>query len=311
MEQTIKGVFLDAGSIGEDIDLSELSKYSCDLWPHTSSASIVERCQNADFIITNKVVLDAIVLTQLPNLKLICVAATGVNNIDLVAAQRQGILVKNVTDYAGTSIAQLTFSLMAELLAHTSRYAALVKQGAWSKSQHFCLFDKPIVELSGKTIGLIGYGTLAKSVEKIARAYDMNVLIAERKDANELREGRTSFTQVIEQADVISIHSPLTVETKDLISAIEFNAMKPSAVVVNTARGGVVNETALLQALSEQKIAGAATDVLTQEPPPPDHIMVTHSLENLIVTPHIAWASVEARERLMRKVIENIESYFN
>lgn len=311
MEQAISGVFLDAGSLGNDIDLSELTKLSCTCWPQTTKSEVVQRCLNADFIITNKVVIDAEVIAQLPNLKLICVAATGMNNIDLQAAKQNNILVKNVTDYAGSSIAQLTFSLLGELWGHTSRYGSLVKQGAWSQSEHFCLFDKPIIEFSGKKMGLIGYGTLAKSVEKIAQAYDMDILIADRKGEEVTRPGRVPFLQVIEQADVISIHCPLTQDTENLISAAELNKMKSSAVIINTARGGIINEEALLKALANNNIAGVATDVLTVEPPTTEHPMLTHSLDNLIITPHIAWASIEARKRLLNKVIENIESHFN
>lgn len=311
MEQAFKGVFLDAGSLGNDIDLSKLAKLGCTFWPKSANSEVIERCLGADYIVTNKVVIDAHIMSKLPKLKLICVAATGTNNIDLAAAEARNIMVKNVSDYAGSSIAQLTFSLLGELWSHTSKYNALVKNGDWCKSEHFCLFDKPIVEFSGKKIGLIGYGTLAKSVEKIARAYDMEIIIAERKGAEYVRSGRVSFQHVIEEADVISIHSPLTLETKNLISTPELNSMKATAVVINTARGGIVNEPALLKALGNNTIAGAATDVLTVEPPSPEHQMLTHSLDNLLVTPHIAWASMEARKRLLNKVIENIESYFN
>ena len=303
-------MFLDADTLGDDLDLSELLTYSCQLWPMSNETNVIERCQNADFIITNKVVINAETMSKLPKLKLICVAATGMNNVDLVAAKKRNIQVKNVTNYAGSSIAQLTFSLISELLCHTNYYVNLVQQGKWSQSPHFCVLDRPIVELSGKKIALVGYGALAQSVEKIAQAYDMQVLICERKNATTIRHGRVSFEEALSSADIFSVHCPLSAETQDLIGVNEFKAMKNTAVIINTARGGIVNEEQLLTALSQQEIAGAATDVLTQEPPHPDHIMLAAKANNLIITPHIAWATKEARQRLLNKVLVNVQQTF-
>ena len=309
MTKKLTGVFLDAATFGQDINLEPLTDLPIDWQMHSYSSQneVLQRCAGAQVIVTNKVQLDAQVLSQLPELKLICVAATGMNNIDLDAAEKLSISVKNVKNYAGNSVAQLVFSLLLELVNNTTRYSNLVKQGDWSKSKSFCLLDFPITELTGKTIGLVGYGTLAKSVEKIALAFDMKVLIAEHKNASILREARTSFDDVIKHSDVISVHCPLTVETTDLISETELKRMKPSAVLINTARGGVVNETDLLQALKQKVIAGAATDVLTVEPPPKDHVLLSEQLDNLIITPHIAWARIEARQRLLEQVCSNIK----
>jgi glycerate dehydrogenase len=232
------------------------------------------------------------------------------NNVDLVAAKSHGITVKNVKNYAGNSVAQLVISLMLELLNNTSKYRERVAQGAWSQSKSFCLLDFPITEVTGRTLGLIGYGTLAKSVEKIALAFDMKVLIAEHKNASVLRQGRTSFDDVIKHSDVISVHCPLTAETTNLISKTELELMKDTAVIINTARGGIINEADLLQALKQKTITGAATDVLNIEPPPEDHILLTEQLENLIITPHIAWASIEARQRLLNQISSNIKQHF-
>ncbi len=308
---SVKGVFLDASTLGSDIDLQPLTDMNCQCWPMSSPEQLLERCEGAEYIVTNKVVISADVMRQLPELKLICVAATGMNNVDLVVAKELGIRVKNVTDYAGSSIAQLVFSLLSELLLHTRTYIDLVREGAWSQSPHFCLFDKPIVELAGKTIGLIGYGSLAKSVEKVARAYDMKVLVADRKGRVHIQQGRTGFEQVLQQADIISIHCPLTADTENLISTAEFELMKSSAVLINTARGGIVDEVALLEALENKQIAAAATDVLSQEPPSADHVLLAHQPDNLLITPHIAWATVEARERVLAQVIGNINEYFS
>lgn len=306
-----KGAFVDASTLGGDIELSLLTELSCRCWATTSPEQMVERVIDADYIITNKVVIDADMMAQLPKLKLICVAATGTNNIDLEAADKLGITVRNVTDYAGSSIAQLVFSLISELLLHTRSYIDLVRAGHWSNSPHFCLFDKPIVELAGKTIGLIGYGTLAKSVEKVARAYDMKVLIAARKGEAATITGRQAFEQVLKQADIISIHCPLTAETENLISTAEFELMKTTAVLINTARGGIVDEQALLHALRDKKIAAAATDVLSQEPPSNNHPMLINQPDNLLITPHIAWATVEARQRVLSQVVGNINDFFS
>lgn len=310
--KNLTGVFLDAATLGQDINLEPLNALPID-WQinsYSSSDEVLQRCADAQVIITNKVQLDAQTLSQLPELKLICVAATGMNNVDLDAASKQSIAVKNVKNYAGNSVAQLVFSLLLELVNNTSRYSELVKEGNWSKSKSFCLLDFPIAELTDKTIGLIGYGTLAKSVEKIARAFDMKVIIAEHKDAKTIRAGRVRFTELLTDSDVISVHCPLTAQTTDLIAATEFGLMKPSAVIINTARGGIVNEADLLQALKRKTISGAATDVLNIEPPPEDHILLTEQLDNLIITPHIAWASIEARQRLLNQVSENIKQHF-
>ncbi len=309
-QNSIQGVFLDAATLGSDIDLSVLGSMSCHCWDTSSPEQVIARAKDADYIVTNKVIINKNVMSQLPKLKLICVAATGVNNIDIPAAKELGITVKNVTNYAGSSIAQLVFSLLSELLLHTNHYSQLVRAGKWSDSPHFCLFDKPIIELTGKTIGLIGYGALAKSVEKVALAYDMKVLIAGRKGQSKLDSNRLPFEQVLRQADIVSIHCPLTADTTDLIAAEEFAIMKPSAVLINTARGGIVNEVALLQALASKQIAAAATDVLTVEPPTKDHPLLLNQPDNLIITPHIAWATREARSRVLEKVVNNIKEFF-
>ncbi|MBU2916971.1 D-2-hydroxyacid dehydrogenase [Psychrosphaera sp. F3M07] len=308
----LTGVFLDAATMGQDIDLELLNALPLDWisYPYTSPNEVLERSNNAQVIITNKVKLDASVLSQLPDLKLICVAATGMDNIDLIAADAHGVVVKNAKNYAGNSVAQLVISLMLELVNNTSKYSQRVQQGYWSKSKSFCLLDFPISELTNKTLGLIGYGTLAKSVEKIAAAFDMNVIISDHKDANTVREGRVSFDEVLKTSDVISIHCPLTAKTTNLISAAELNLMKSNAVIINTARGGIINEADLIEALQQNKILGAAVDVLTVEPPTADHLMLNTPLDNLIITPHIAWASVEARQRLLQQVCDNITEHF-
>lgn len=307
----VKGVFLDSDSLGPDIDLNGLKDLpvAWTWYPHTSKAQTLTRCADAEIIITNKVVIDQAVLAACPNLRLICVAATGMNNIDLDAAKAAHVAVKNVSNYAGNSVAQVIFASVLQLLTHTLAYDNAVQQGAWSESKQFCLFNFPITELTGKTLGLIGYGTLAKTVEKIARAFDMDVLISDHKGATTIRDGRVAFDTVIAESDVLSLHCPLSDATTHLIAMDELQKMKSSAILVNTARGGIVDEMALVEALTDNIIAGAVVDVITQEPPPVDYPLLQTDLPNLILTPHIAWASVEARQRLTAQLVGNVASY--
>lgn len=304
----INGVFLDAGTLGPDLDLSPMRKLPINWQFHdfTAPEQTIERSQGAQVIITNKVVLDGHTLSHLSNLKLICIAATGMNNVDLKAAEQQGIDVKNVLDYAGSSVAQLVFNVLLELTTHASQYNQLVSTGKWSESQSFCLFDYPMIELTGKTMGLIGYGNLGKSVEHLAKAFGMQVLIAEQKGAGKIRPGRVPFEQVLKEADAISIHCPLTDGTRDLFTASEFKQMKSSALIINTARGGIINEPDLIDALNNGEIAGAAVDVITAEPPARDYPLIVNKPDNLIITPHIAWATLEARTRLLQQLVSNI-----
>ncbi|MGB0361137.1 MAG: NAD(P)-dependent oxidoreductase, partial [Endozoicomonas sp.] len=187
-------------------------------------------------------------------------------------------------------------------------YNQLVKEGKWSKTPLFCLLDYPMMELSEKTMGLIGYGNLAKSVEHLARSFGMNILISERKDAQTVRAGRVSFQTLLNESDIISIHCPLTENTRDLFGIPEFKAMKPSAILVNTARGGIVNEMELISALNNNEIAGAAVDVISTEPPPKDYPLIGNQPDNLIITPHIAWATLESRTRLLHLLANNIKN---
>ncbi|MCQ8878159.1 D-2-hydroxyacid dehydrogenase [Pseudoalteromonas shioyasakiensis] len=277
-------------------------------YTHTSAEQVVCHSENAHVLITNKVILNRSTLAQLPQLKLICVAATGTNNIDLDAAKEQGIAVTNVADYSTASVVQHTFALITNLLGNSHRYIIDSQQGMWQKSAMFCRLDYPINEIAGKTFVIIGYGSLGKAVADVAKAFGANVVISERK-GHSPREGRTEFTQAIKQADIISIHCPLTDESRDLISAPELLLMKPNAVLINTARGGIVNETELAYALSQSQIAGAGFDVLTKEPAAEDNPLVNYSGDNLILTPHIAWASAESINRLVSQVSLNIKAF--
>lgn len=303
-------VFLDAASLG-DADLAALQQPGCELqlFPYSAPADIVDRLQHADIAIVNKCRLDATVLAQLPRLKAIMVAATGMDNIDLTAAATQGIQVFNVKDYAGTAVPQHVFALLLALSNQLCQYQQAVQRGDWSRSQNFCLLDYPMFELAGKTMVIAGYGSLGQATAELAKAFGMRVLIAERPDAETVRPGRTDFNAALAQADVISLHCPLTPSTRHLINQQRLVQLKPGAILINTARGGLVDSDALIAALRSGQLQAAALDVLDSEPPPVDHPLLNCQLPNLLLTPHIGWASREARARMVQKIADNICSY--
>lgn len=308
----MKAVFLDYATFSTAIDLSPIRASVSELvfFPLTGASQIVDRAHDADIIITNKVVLTQSVLEQLPKLKLICVAATGTNNIDLLGAKQQRITVTNAKDYAGTSVAQYVFSQLLNLYQDISHHNDLVSKGHWSNSPTFCLHDKPIQELSGKTLGILGYGHIGQAVAKLAEAIGMQVLIAERPLAESVRSQRVSFSEMLTNADIVSLHCPLTKETDALFGQQTISKMKKGAVLVNTARGALVDNTALKQALMDGQLGHAILDVLNQEPPAADHILLDKQLTNITITGHIAWASQQAQQRLINIIGDNITHFF-
>src|SRR5699024_6783433 len=274
MTSTIRrGCFLDTGTLGSDIDWTPLAG-TLDHWRwhhHTHASDTAARIADASVIVTNKVVLDTDLLAAATQLELVCIAATGTDNVDLDAAAVRGIAVTNVRDYATPAVAQHVFALILAQATRWHDYAAGVRRGDWSRSPFFCRLDHPIEELAGATLGIIGYGTLGRRVAQLARCFDMRVLVAERAAADTVRPGRSPLAQVLAQADYLSLHCPLTDATHHLIDADALAAMQPSACLINTARGPIVDETALAAALRSGAIAGAALDVLSVEPPPADH----------------------------------------
>lgn len=309
----LNAVFLDQQTFDSNIDLAQISEQVNGLtcYQTTQPAQVVERCSEVEIIITNKVILDAATLAQLPKLKLICITATGYNNVDLAQAKALGIAVCNVSGYAKQSVAQYVFAQLLEYFNQTSHHNQNTDKGLWPKSETFCLHGNTIAELAGKSIGIIGYGDLGQSVAKIAQAFEMKVLIAERPNAKQIRHNRMAFEHVISQADILSFHCPQTPETEGLISQALLKKMKSTAVVINTARGALVNNEDLLNALTNNEIAYAILDVLDQEPPPADHILLNAKLANLKITAHIAWASIEAQQRLISLVGKNINSFYS
>lgn len=278
-------------------------------YQETAPEQIVERLSTATIVICNKLPLRADALSQLPNLKLIAVAATGVDNIDLDFCRAKGIPVCNTRGYATTSLPEHALMLMLALRRNLIAYRGDVQQGRWQEARKYCLLDHPISDLHGTTLGIIGHGKLGQAMANLGRAVGMKVLVAERKNKAVVREGRTPFGDVLRESDVLSLHCPLTAETRNLIAAEEFKQMKRDAVVINTARAALMDEDALLEALKQGLIAGAGVDVLTTEPPRDGNVLLESNLPNLIVTPHNAWASRQAMQALADQVFDNLEAF--
>ncbi len=275
----------------------------------TGSDETLERIRDATIVVSNKVVLDRERLRQARRLQLICIAATGTNNVDLEAARELGITVANVTGYATPSVVQHVFSLMLALTTRLVDYNRVVADGAWQRSRQFCLLDFPVQELAGKRLGIVGYGELGRAVADVAKAFGMQVLIAQRP-GGALQKGRIPLEELLPQVDLLSLHCPLAENTKNLIGQKELGLMKSRALLINTARGGIVDECALAAALRSGEIAGAGVDVLAREPPAEGGPLLEPGIPNLIVTPHTAWASRESRQRLVEELAANIRAFF-
>ena len=307
-------VILDEESFNPgDLDLTELISLldSWDRYPSTRPDQRLERLQNATIAIANKVVFDADLLKQLPHLELILLTATGLDNVDRDYCEKHNIAYYNVSDYCTSAVSQHVFALMLALSTQLIPYNDFCKNGLWSRSGSFSSLKYPVFELEGKTLGLIGYGNLAKGVEKLALAFGMNILISERVGTTSPQTDRVSLTKMLPQVDVLSIHCPLTPETRGLINTSEFKSMKSTALIINTSRGAVIDNQALADALRTGEITGAGIDVLDQEPPPIDHPLLSKDIPNLIITPHTAWSAVEARQRVIDKVATNLKGWLN
>ena len=306
-------VFLDRASIPASHDIPRPSfPHSWTEYDRTLPEETFERTKDADIVVTNKVVFDRELLSRLPKLKLIAITATGTNNIDLDAAKDLGIAVKNVPGYSSVTVPEhvlgMIFSLKHSLIGY---HRDQVTSDRWATCGQFCYTDYPITDVRGATLGVFGKGCLGTEVGRLAQLLGMNVLYAEHKGASYIREGYTEFETVLKQADIVTLHCPLTDTTKNLISAETLALMKPTAYLINTGRGPLVDEAALLEALENGKIAGAALDVLVKEPPEKDNplIQAAKRLPNLLITPHIAWASDSAVTTLVNKVAQNIEDF--
>ncbi|MGH1374687.1 MAG: D-2-hydroxyacid dehydrogenase [Cellvibrionaceae bacterium] len=281
----------------------------CTIYPRTAPEQVIERCVGADVVLTNKVVFSDEVLAQLPRLKYLGVLATGYNVVDVAAAERRGIAVTNIPAYGAQSVAQFVFAQILQWAQPVHYYAETVKAKRWQQSADFCYYDHSMIELAGKTLGIIGFGAIGKKVAQIALGFDMQVLIHTRTPPASLPEGMdcVDLTDLAKNSDIISLHCPLTSANERFINAAFLNAMKVSAYLINTGRGPLIDETALFDAIDQKRIAGAALDVLSVEPPQADHTLF--KLPGCVVTPHIAWATLEARQRLMGIAVDNLSAY--
>lgn len=300
-------VFLDHASLDlGDLDMQGLHAHAArlTLYPTTSPDQVASRVAAHEVIITNKVVIDEDVMAASPELQLILIAATGTNNVDLVAAQRRGITVCNCQAYGTPSVAQHTLMLMLVLVTRFESYRQAVREGDWQRSSQFCLLDYPIGELSGRTLGILGYGELGQEVGRLAEAFGMQVVIGSLPGRE--RPERPTLVELLPQVDVLSLHCPLTDLTRGLIGADELSMLRPGSLLINTGRGGLVDEQAVVDSLRAGHLGGAGFDVLTSEPPTDGNPLLDNNVLNLVVTPHNAWGSREARQRIVNQLVENL-----
>lgn len=300
----VDGVTLNPGDLSWDA-LGAFGAYK--VYPRSTPGETLARCRDAEAVITNKVVFDRATIAALPKLQYIGVTATGYNIIDVAAAAERGIMVTNVPTYGTASVAQMVFALLLELTQHVGHHAATVREGRWSRCDNFCYWDFPLVELAGLTMGIVGCGRIGQATARIADAFGMQVLGC---DAVPFASGLitpVTLDELLARSDVVSLHCPLTPETQGLINAARLSRMKSSAFLINTSRGQLVNERDLADALNAGRLAGAGLDVLNVEPPQPDNPLLTAT--NCIVTPHIAWATRSARQRLLQTTVDNMAAF--
>ncbi|PBJ20037.1 putative 2-hydroxyacid dehydrogenase [Pseudomonas ogarae] len=313
MTNTARAVFLDHPSLDlGDLDLGPLRNCFSDLqlFARTTPDQVIERLKGATVAITNKIVIDAQAMAASPELKLILISATGTNNVDLAAARSHGITVCNCQGYGTPSVAQHTIMLLLNLATRLADYQKAVGEGRWQQASQFCLLDYPIVELEGKTLGLLGHGELGSAVGRLAEAFGMRVLLGQIP-GRPARPDRLPLEQLLPQVDALTLHCPLNEHTRHFIGARELALLKPGAFVVNTARGGLIDEQALAEALRSGHLGGAATDVLSVEPPAQGNPLLAGDIPRLIVTPHNAWGSREARQRIVGQMSENAQGFFS
>ncbi|MDM8350482.1 2-hydroxyacid dehydrogenase [Pseudomonas sp. sp1636] len=312
MSNNSRAAFLDHSSLDlGDLDLTPLQQLFGELrlYPQSSPQQVIERLQGVQVAISNKVPLDAATFAACPELQLLLVAATGTNNIDLAAAREHGVVVCNCQGYGTPSVAQHTLMLLLALATRLADYQNAVRDGRWQQASQFCLLDFPIVELEGKTLGLLGHGELGGAVARLAEAFGMRVLLGQLP-GRPPRQDRLPLDELLPQVDALTLHCPLNAATQNLIGEYQLSLMKPGAFLINTARGGLVNEQALADALRRGHLGGAATDVLTQEPPKDGNPLLASDIPRLIVTPHSAWGSREARQRIVIQMMENAQAFF-
>ena len=307
----MKAVMLDWATMGPDLDVGEMRALlpELEIYDETSDNEIAERIRGAAIVLGNKVMISESLFAGAPEMRFIGLTATGTDNIDLEAAKRHGVAVANIRAYCTESVAEHVFGCLLNLTHNLQGYVADIRRGEWQAASNFCMLTRPISELSAMTLGIVGYGELGRGVARIAEAFGMSVIVAARPGSDEIPDGRVSFDELLASADVISLHCPLTEATRGLFGPDEFRAMKKSAILINTARGGLVDSQALADALREGKIAAAAVDVLPKEPPVDGDPLLDYDGDNLMVTPHIAWGTLEARQAAIDELTANIEAF--
>jgi len=310
----LKIAILDAATLGGDIDLSAFKKYGeVEIYEYTAARDVLSRSAGRDILITNKVPVGKDTIDSSPCLKLICVAATGANNIDIKYCREKGVAVANVAGYSTSSVVQHTFSMALYLIGSTRYYDDFVRNGEYSKSQIFSHTGRPFNEICSMKWGVIGLGAIGSGVAKVASAFGAAVSYYSTSGKNQSREYKSEgLEELLKTSDIISIHAPLNEKTKDLIRFQQLSMMKPTAIILNLGRGGIINEADLVRALDEKKIRAAGLDVMESEPPSPEsRLFKVADLERLLITPHIAWTSVEARKRLVHEIALNIDFFLN
>jgi len=309
----MKAVFLDYATMGAELDLTELRSHfsELELFDDSSDDEVAARIKDAEFVFTNKIRLTDSLIQSAKRLRYIGLTATGTDNIDLEAAQRNGIAVANIRAYCTQSVVEHVMGTLLMLTHSLNRYDASVKAGDWQKAREFCLLSFPIRQLTGMTLGVIGYGALGQGVATAARAFGMQVVVSARPGAVDIDPDRVAFDEVLADADVVSLHCPLTEDTRNLFNAASMAGMKPGAILINTARGALVDADALVSALRSGHLAGAAIDVLAEEPPVCGNALLEYGGDNLIITPHIAWGTDQARQNAIDELAANAVAYLH
>jgi glycerate dehydrogenase len=307
----MKAVFLDYATMGSGLDLGELQSLVSELvlFDDSSDDEVAERIVDADIIFTNKIRLTRTLLENAPGIKFIALTATGTDNVDTDCAKRHGIGVANIRQYCTQSVVEHVFGVMLTLTHSLNRYHNSVRAGEWHESSEFCMLNYPVRELSAMTLGIVGYGALGQGVADVARRFGARILVSARPGSIEVRDDRVPFDEILAESDVVSLHCPLTDATRNLFGPEQFRAMKNDAILINTARGGLVDSQALVDALTSGEIAAAAIDVLLKEPPVDGDPLLDYEGNNLIITPHIAWATDIARQNAIDELAANTEAY--
>ena len=308
----MKAAFLDYATVGSDeLDMSPLKAFGDELtiYEHTSAKDVAARIAGCELVYINKVRMTREIIERADSLRFIGLLATGVDNVDLEAAQAGNVAVCNIRAYCTNSVVEHVFAVLLQLTHSIGRYDASVRRGDWQRAVNFCMLGYPIRELSAMSLGIVGYGELGKGVARIAEAFGMRVRISQRPGSNEIVNGRAPLDELLAESDVVSLHCPLTEQTRGLFGADEFRKMKSAAILINTARGALVDSQALVAALADGSIAAAAIDVLPAEPPVDGDPLLNYGGDNLVITPHIAWATLEARQNAINEVAENVNAF--